>query len=117
METRELKNGKVAVDCDEDHYLHRKGDPNYSEIRHVLVRAEDASRYEEIPVSELEALKAEAECEKRYTARVEALIGQHYTIQQELAILRQRDTKPEEFDAYNVVAERCKAQARAEVYG
>ena len=33
----------------------------------------------------------------------------------ELAILRQRDDKPEEFSAYNAYAEMCKAQARREL--
>lgn len=42
-------------------------------------------------------------------------IRQRYTVNQELAILRQRDTKPEEFTAYNEYVERCKAEAKKEL--
>ena len=38
-----------------------------------------------------------------------------YTVNQELAILRQRDTKPEEFEAYNAFVEQCKADAKKEL--
>lgn len=41
------------------------------------------------------------------------LIRQKYTIDQELAILRQRDTKPAEFNEYNIYVEQCKANAKA----
>lgn len=49
-----------------------------------------------------------------YEQRVVALIRQRYTIDQELAIQRQRDSKPEEFAAYNAYCEQCKAQAKRE---
>lgn len=54
---------------------------------------------------------------KRYEERVEQLIRKKYTISQELAILRQRDSKPIEFANYNAYAEQCKGQAKAEIYG
>ena len=38
-----------------------------------------------------------------------------YSLNQELAILRQRDTKPDEFAEYNAFVERCKADAKAEL--
>ena len=47
-----------------------------------------------------------------YARVVDALIRTVYTISDELSIMRQRDTKPEEFDAYNAFAESCKAIAR-----
>ena len=37
---------------------------------------------------------------------------ERYTIDQELAILRQRDTKPQEFFEYNAYVEQCKAEAK-----
>lgn len=37
-----------------------------------------------------------------------------YSLSEELAILRQRDTKPEEFAEYHAYAELCKAEADAE---
>lgn len=42
-------------------------------------------------------------------------IRKRYTLNQELAILRQRDTKPSEFAEYNAYVERCKAEVREEM--
>ncbi len=56
----------------------------------------------------------QAELQVKYEQRVEELIRERYTLSQELAILRQRDTKPEEFSAYNAFAEVCKTQAKSE---
>lgn len=50
----------------------------------------------------------------QYEQRVEQLIRERYTVSDELAILRQRDTKPEEFAAYNQFCEQCKAIAKGE---
>lgn len=61
--------------------------------------------------------KAAAESNKqyRYERRVESLIRKKYTVSQELALLRQRDTKPEEYAEYNAYAEQCKINAKAEI--
>lgn len=47
-----------------------------------------------------------------YDDLVDSLIRERYSISQEFAILRQRDTKPEEFAIYNEYAEQCKVRAR-----
>ena len=52
-----------------------------------------------------------------YGQEVDRLIRKRYTLSQELAIMRQRDTKPEEWEAYNAYCEECKAEAKREVYG
>lgn len=49
-----------------------------------------------------------------YEERVQALIWERYSIADELAILRQRDTKPDEFAAYFEYAEQCKLQAKSQ---
>lgn len=59
----------------------------------------------------------EEQKQEKYESLVEKYIRQKYTLSQELAILRQRDTKPSEFEAYNAYAEKCKAQAKLEIYG
>lgn len=46
-------------------------------------------------------------------AIVSALIRERYTVDDELAIQRQRDTKPDEFAEYNNFAEACKAEANS----
>ncbi len=38
-----------------------------------------------------------------------------YSLSNELAILRQRDNKPEEFAEYNDFVERCKTEVKAEM--
>lgn len=48
-----------------------------------------------------------------YKERIIARIRAVYSVDDEIAILRQRDTKPEEFDAYNAFVEQIKAEERA----
>ena len=50
-----------------------------------------------------------------YPQLVESKIRKKYSVSAELAILRQRDTKPEEFTEYNNFCEQCKAQAKTEL--
>lgn len=54
---------------------------------------------------------------KVYGKLVTDKIRARYSLSEELAILRQRDEKPEEFAAYNAYAEQCKAEAKAEMGG
>ena len=49
---------------------------------------------------------------KTYEQRVVELIRLHYSVDDELAILRQRDTKTEEFEEYNSYCENCKTIRR-----
>lgn len=53
-----------------------------------------------------------AENDERYRRIVSDGIRRRYDLDAELAILRQRDTKPEEFAAYNAFAESCKSDAK-----
>lgn len=46
---------------------------------------------------------------------IEERIREKYSISDELAILRQRDTKPDEFAEYNAFAEQAKAEVNAEI--
>lgn len=50
--------------------------------------------------------------ESDYALKVESLIREKYSVSDELAILRQRDTKPEEFAQYFGYCEDCKARAK-----
>ena len=50
-----------------------------------------------------------------YEERVEELIRERFSINQELAIQRQRDTKPSEFDEYFAYCEECKRIAKEEI--
>lgn len=50
-----------------------------------------------------------------YDELVDSKIRARYTVSQEFSILRQRDTKPDEFAEYNAYCEQCKAEAKAEL--
>lgn len=50
-----------------------------------------------------------------YEDMIVSKIRQRYNVNQELAILRQRDTKPDGFAEYNEYVEQCKAEVKSEV--
>lgn len=50
-----------------------------------------------------------------YPSLVDRKIRTRYTVSDELAILRQRDSKPEEYAEYNAFCEACKAEAKTEL--
>ena len=50
-----------------------------------------------------------------YEREIVNRIRKKYSINQELAILRQRDTKPSEFEEYNAFVEQIKSDIREEV--
>lgn len=93
------------LDTDQGHILHRVGSDDYTEIRHTMVKDPDA--WEEIAVADIPPYtKAE------YKAKIVELIRQRYDQDDENGILRQRDTKPDEFAEYDAYVEQCKAEAR-----
>ncbi len=51
--------------------------------------------------------------DRAYENAVETAIRKKYTIGNELAVLRQRDEKPDEFAAYSAYVEECKAAVKA----
>jgi hypothetical protein len=53
--------------------------------------------------------------DKFYKQFVVEKIREKYSLNEELAILRQRDTKPAEFEEYNAYVEKCKAEVKAEL--
>lgn len=59
----------------------------------------------------------EVPLEEQYKQRIIELVREEYSVDDELAILRQRDTKVEEFNTYNSFVEECKVKARREIYG
>ena len=58
--------------------------------------------------------RKETEAKIEYENKIVALIRKKYNVNQELAILRQRDTKPQEFAEYNEYVEQCKRQIKNE---
>ena len=68
--------------------------------------------YEYEPIPEMPEEEKQPIPEMTYEQQVVAKIRERYSVDDELAILRQRDTKAEEFEAYNAYAESCKEESR-----
>lgn len=68
-------------------------------------------QYLEITAEELAEMQKEVVA-MSYEDRVVNRIREKYSINDELAVLRQRDTKPEEFEEYNAFVEKIKAEER-----
>jgi hypothetical protein len=93
---------------------------NYIENGFTKLEMEDVykdcrySDFNEDLTFNVDKYNARKEQEKKvvYESEIVALIRKKYTIDQELAILRQRDTKPQEFDLYNDYVEQCKVAVK-----
>ena len=73
-----------------------------------------------IPISITEEVvilreRTDKEMESLYKEEIKRLIRLKYDVDAELAILRQRDTKPNEFAEYNAYVEQCKLQVKNEI--
>lgn len=79
------------------------GIANYAIVNGALVERDKAAELAEIKVT------------IDYPQLVENKIRTRYSVSAELAILRQRETKPEEFAEYNAFCESCKAEAKTEL--
>lgn len=115
MVTKELNNGRVEISTDAAHVIRKIGDSNPTDVRRRRVAADEIDSWEEITVEEAERAKRSAASEEHYRRMVSERLRSRYDLDAELAILRQRDTKPEEFAAYSAYAEQCKAVAKAEI--
>ena len=105
----------VRLDVPNTHILHRIGSEDYTPIRHTTVDPDRVADYEAVTLEAAEAIKAARAAEAAYKSRVVALIRARYDQDDENAILRQRDTKPGEFAAYNAYVEDCKARVKVEI--
>lgn len=76
--------------------------------------------HREMTSAEIAAMNAAHEAAERehwlgdYDSLVDEEIRKRYTVSQEFAILRQRDEKPEEYNAYYAYCEECKAFVKAQ---
>ena len=81
-----------------------KYDDPYSDIVDTIVPIPD--EWEEVPRDSVPPYR-----KAEYKAKIVALIRRRYDRDDENGILRQRDTKPDEFAAYNAYVEQCKTEA------
>jgi hypothetical protein len=70
--------------------------------------------YREATAEEIAELNSYTPDPIPYEQRVVSRIREVYSVDDELAILRQRESKPEEFSEYNAFVERIKAEERGE---
>lgn len=69
----------------------------------------------EMTAEEVAQLEAMQQPQISYDQLVSELIRAKYTVDQEIAINRQRDTKPEEFQEYFDFCENCKQKAHESI--
>ena len=85
-------------------YVHRLGTDVYVRAA-IMLPTDTEGNFEEVA-------SVPTYTEAEYEAEVVRLIRERYDLNAELAILRQRDTKAEEFAEYSAFAEQCKVQAK-----
>lgn len=96
--------GKEIIASD-GKYIHRKGSNSYFK-RCILLKDETEADFEEVDsIPELQDSES-------YKEQVISKVRERYTIDDELAILRQRDTKPDEFNEYFKFAEQVKKEVK-----
>lgn len=86
-------------------YLHRIGTDLYAKAA-VMLPADTEADFEEV-------VERPGYAPSGYEDEVVHLVRQRYDVEAELAILRQRNEKPDEFNEYYAYVEGCKARAKA----
>ena len=108
MTQTKKEGGRVELVAGEGCFLRRIGSSeNCRETKRLTVPASKVSEWEEVAIADIPPYS-----EAQYEARVTSLIRERYSVSAEFAVLRQRDSNPEEFAVYNSFAEECKAQAK-----
>lgn len=92
------------VYSDSGKFVHRLGTESYFK-RSTLLLGDTAGKFEEVD-------EIPEETGTDYNEEVNSMIRERYSLSEELAILRQRDSKPDEFEAYNEYAEYCKVEVK-----
>lgn len=101
-----IKNNIIYSDMDK--YVHRTGTDTYFKKAFELP-GDDIEQFEEVDnIPNFDKIRY-------YPELVSRKIRVKYTQDDELAILRQRDEKPDEFKEYNDFAEKCKQEAKNEI--
>lgn len=88
----------------EGKYVHIKNTDNYFKRGLAIgISVEQCEEVDEIP----QTINTKA-----YEDKVDSLIRGRYSLSEELAILRQKEVKKAEYDAYFAYCEQCKAEAK-----
>lgn len=76
----------------------------------MTVKVLENGKYREATAEELSRLNDEEALP--YKDRVVARIREKYSVDDEIAVIRQRDTKPDEFNEYNAFVEAIKQEEK-----
>ncbi|MBD5230818.1 MAG: hypothetical protein HDS66_01505 [Bacteroidales bacterium] len=107
-----LKFGKYTVESDDAEMYVRYVKSGVT-ARMLSIPAEYAPEdFVEVSKAEYDAELAAEKAELEYKREIVRLVRERYDADDEMAILRQRDAKPEEFAAYNAFVEDCKLKAK-----
>lgn len=117
---RKEPNGLIYISKE---FFNRFGEEHLNEYKFTLVEIKEeyadcvGTDFNEDLTFSVEKYNARKNQEKEnlYEEIIVFKIRKKYSLNQELAILRQRDTKPDEFTEYNVYVEKCKLEAKMEV--
>ena len=110
-----LKFGKDTVETD-DAEMYVRYVKSGATARMLTLPEEYAPEdFVEILKTDYDAELAAEKAELDYKREIVRLVREHYDADDEMAILRQRDAKPDEFAAYNAFVEECKLRAREDI--
>lgn len=99
-----IKKENNEIYSTEGKYVHIKGTGSYFKRGLAIgISVEQCEEVDKIP----QTINTKA-----YEDKVDSLIRNRYSLSEELGILRQKDTKKAEYDAYFAFCEQCKAEAR-----
>lgn len=90
--------------------VRRKGDNEQPFAKGMMLPSDTVDNYEELTADQIPAYT-----EAEYEDLVGRKIAERYSINAQIALLRQAATKPDEFAAFDAFAEACKAEARKEL--
>lgn len=126
MQKRYLENiNRYELSTDSNHILHRVNNKDYPKIRKVFVKVEDIINYEEIAILDIPVYT-----KVEYDNKVAQFVRERYSESEEFAIQRKmlnitlnptlfsdvidstaKAKVIEEYQAYNLYVEQCKAKA------
>lgn len=110
----EAVEAKEAVYKDRPEKLSNGSIQIWKDLVSPAIEAKEAyDDYEEIQVY---VLYTAEEKQHLYERKVDSLIRERYTLSQELAILRQQESKSEEYQVYFDYCEECKLKAREAIF-
>lgn len=92
-------------------YIARKGSSQYF-VACTMLHGETISDF--VEVNELPSEDKQFD-EEAYKHRVQLKIHERYSLDDEIALLRQKDKKPQEYAEYEQFTEACKAEVKSEM--